>query len=92
MRKIKTAVLGTGFMGRVHTEGIRRLGNVEVSAIAGSSDGLARAGFRTDYVVLRNALTLAPVGDLRREPLRLLAAAWLGKTRLIDNIAVKSFT
>src|SRR2546423_14332388 len=37
MRKLKTAVLGTGFMGRVHTEGIRRLGNVEVIAIAASS-------------------------------------------------------
>ncbi len=38
MRKLKTAVFGTGFMGRVHTEGIRRLGNVEVVAIAASSD------------------------------------------------------
>jgi predicted dehydrogenase len=42
MRKIRTAVFGTGFMGRVHTEGIRRLGNVEVVAIAGSSDEKAR--------------------------------------------------
>ena len=33
MRKIKTAVIGTGFMGRVHTEAIRRLGNVEVAAV-----------------------------------------------------------
>jgi predicted dehydrogenase len=42
MKKLKTAVFGTGFMGRVHTEGIRRLGNVEVVAIAGSSDEKAR--------------------------------------------------
>src|SRR5437764_3846441 len=42
MRKIKTAVLGTGFMGRVHTEGIRRVGNVEVAAIAASSEEKAR--------------------------------------------------
>jgi len=42
MRKIKTAVLGTGFMGRVHTEGIRRVGNVEVVAIAASNDEKAR--------------------------------------------------
>jgi predicted dehydrogenase len=42
MKKLKAAVFGTGFMGRVHTEGIRRLGNVEVAAIAGSSDGKAR--------------------------------------------------
>lgn len=42
--------------------------------------------FRVDYVEARSA------GDLARlekfdQPLRLLAAAWLGKTRLIDNIA-----
>jgi predicted dehydrogenase len=42
MKKIRTAVFGTGFMGRVHTEGIRRLGNVEVVAIAASSDEKAR--------------------------------------------------
>src|SRR5258706_2290024 len=37
MRKLKTGMFGTGFMGKVHTEGIRRLGNVEVAAVAGSS-------------------------------------------------------
>ena len=42
MKKLKTAVVGTGFMGRVHTEGIRRLGNVEVVAIAASSAEKAR--------------------------------------------------
>ena len=42
MRKLKTAVFGTGFMGRVHTEGIRRLGNVEVAGIAASSAEKAR--------------------------------------------------
>jgi predicted dehydrogenase len=42
MKKLKTAVFGTGFMGRVHTEGIRRLGNVEVVAIAASGDDKAR--------------------------------------------------
>ncbi|QIG51293.1 pantoate--beta-alanine ligase [Nordella sp. HKS 07] len=48
---------------------------------------LALLGFRVDYVAARNAETLAqPKGP--DEPLRLLAAAWLGNTRLIDNIAV----
>ena len=37
MAKIQSAVIGTGFMGKVHTEAIRRLGNVEVAAVAGSS-------------------------------------------------------
>jgi predicted dehydrogenase len=41
MRKIKTAVIGTGFMGRVHTEAIRRLGNVEVAMAVAESEGLA---------------------------------------------------
>ncbi len=41
MRKIKIAVIGTGFMGRVHTEQVRRLGNVEVAAIAGETPELA---------------------------------------------------
>lgn len=35
---IQTAVVGTGFMGRVHTEAIRRLGFVHVAAVVGSSD------------------------------------------------------
>src|SRR5262245_38251664 len=42
MKKLKTAVFGTGFMGRVHTEGVRRLGNVEVAAIAASSGEKAK--------------------------------------------------
>src|SRR5258708_18523264 len=33
MRTIKTAVFGTGFVGRVHLEGIRRLGYVQLYAI-----------------------------------------------------------
>lgn len=33
MQRIKTAVFGTGFVGRVHLEGIRRLGNVDIYAI-----------------------------------------------------------
>lgn len=42
MRKIKTAVIGAGFMGRVHTEAIRRLGNVEVAAVAAISEDEAK--------------------------------------------------
>src|SRR5437660_6798046 len=42
MRKLKTAVIGTGFMGKVHAEGIRRLGNVEIAGVAASSEDKAR--------------------------------------------------
>ncbi len=48
---------------------------------------LTDSGYKVDYVAARNALTLA-VPNVSGEPLRLLAAAWLGTTRLIDNIAV----
>jgi len=43
MARIKTAVIGTGFMGRVHTEAIRRLPDVEVAAVAGLTEELARS-------------------------------------------------
>ncbi|HYI95764.1 MAG TPA: Gfo/Idh/MocA family oxidoreductase [Bryobacteraceae bacterium] len=34
MRRVKTAVIGSGFMGRVHSEAIRRLGYVDIAAVA----------------------------------------------------------
>jgi pantoate--beta-alanine ligase len=46
------------------------------------------AGFALDYLEARHALTLAPITSLQEGPIRLLVAAKLGKTRLIDNIAV----
>jgi pantoate--beta-alanine ligase len=46
------------------------------------------AGFGLDYLEARHALTLAPVVSVKEGPVRLLIAARLGKTRLIDNIAV----
>lgn len=49
---------------------------------------LKHNGFKTDYVEVRVAETLQPVKSLSETELRILAAAWLGKTRLIDNIAV----
>ncbi len=57
-------------------------------ALAAAERDLDDAGFAVDYVALRNADTLAEVSDPRAGPLRLLAAARLGRTRLIDNIAV----
>jgi pantoate--beta-alanine ligase len=51
---------------------------------------LREAGFdEVDYVELRDAVTLKPVAALQGEGnARLLAAARIGKTRLIDNVAV----
>jgi pantoate--beta-alanine ligase len=55
---------------------------IEAHAIA----ALRAAGFtRVDYVELTDAATLEPLARLDR-PARILAAAWLGTTRLIDNL------
>ena len=52
------------------------------------AEALLQAGFGSvDYVAIRDAQTLAPARTLDR-PARILAAAKLGKTRLIDNMAV----
>ena len=48
---------------------------------------LQRAGFRVDYVHFCNA-ELAPASDPEQE-WRVLAAAWLGPTRLIDNLGFR---
>jgi len=51
---------------------------------------LSSAGFtKVDYVEIRDARTLGATTSPGR-PLRVLAAAYLGKTRLIDNVAVGS--
>ena len=49
---------------------------------------IAAAGFALDYLEARHAETLAPVASAKEGPIRLLVAARLGKTRLIDNIGV----
>lgn len=48
---------------------------------------LIEKGFdKIDYCDIRDAETLEPVTDISR-PKRILAAAWIGSTRLIDNIS-----
>ena len=49
---------------------------------------IERAGFVLDYLEARNADTLRPIASAQDGPLRLLVAARLGRTRLIDNVAV----
>jgi pantoate--beta-alanine ligase len=65
-------------------EAIRK-GTPPNEAAANAAESLTN--FRVDYVEARSAQNLARV-DKFDQPLRLLVAAWLGKTRLIDNIAV----
>jgi pantoate--beta-alanine ligase len=74
-------VLGETAVGILHGSDVEK-------CLAEAREKLAAAGFGPiDYVQLCDAATLAPLFSLDR-PARLLAAAWLGKTRLIDNIEV----
>jgi pantoate--beta-alanine ligase len=49
---------------------------------------IERAGFTLDYLDARHAETLRPIASIADGPIRLLVAARIGKTRLIDNVAV----
>jgi len=58
------------------------------SVVAAGRAKIRLAGFTLDYFEARHAHTLAPIDRRRDGPMRLLVAAKIGKTRLIDNIAV----
>jgi pantoate--beta-alanine ligase len=58
------------------------------AALAGGTEKIRRAGFALDYFEVRDAETLAPVDSITQGKLRILVAARLGNTRLIDNMAV----
>ena len=63
-------------------------GTPVAEALREAKNRLSAAGFsRIDYVALVNAMTLEPL-DRPVGPMRLIAAAVIGTTRLIDNIAV----
>ena len=51
-------------------------------------DELQLAGFRIDYIDVVDAETLVPIEALTDRPARILVAARIGTTRLIDNMAV----
>jgi pantoate--beta-alanine ligase len=67
-----------------------RAGGRIQAAIDGGAKMMTAAGFELDYLEVRHAETLAPLvkGNAKDEPKRILVAAKLGTTRLIDNIAV----
>jgi len=75
---------------RAMKESARRLragDDVKIAMMAGA-EMITAAGFALDYFELRHAETLAQATSMEHEPLRILVAARLGKTRLIDNMAV----
>lgn len=63
-----------------------RGGSAIDEALATAREAIAAAGFILDYLEVRAAGDLGPPEP--GEPLRMLVAAQLGRTRLIDNIAV----
>ena len=64
-------------------------GGLIAAAVAEGRATLEAAGFKVDYLEVRDAETLQVPAPGAQRPLRVLAAAWLGKTRLIDNIGVE---
>jgi pantoate--beta-alanine ligase len=75
---------------RAMKESAKRLkaGDELVAAMAVGREMIESAGFVLDYFEARHAETLAPVASVKDGPVRILVAAKLGKTRLIDNIGV----
>jgi pantoate--beta-alanine ligase len=65
-----------------------RAGDDVEAAMAGGTELIVGAGFTLDYFELRHAETLAPIASVEDGPMRILVAAKIGKTRLIDNIGV----
>src|SRR6516162_5467175 len=65
-----------------------RAGDDVQAVMAGGVEMVSDAGFTVDYFEVRHAETLAPVALATERPLRILVAAKIGKTRLIDNMAV----
>lgn len=64
-------------------------GETDYAAVeAEGAQALSGAGFRVDYFSVRRAEDLVPASPEDRS-LVILAAAWLGKARLIDNLAVE---
>lgn len=64
-----------------------RDGAATAPAIAAGIAALETAGFAVQYLTVCDAETLAPLARVT-SPARVLAAAYLGRTRLIDNVAV----
>ncbi|MBB5051608.1 pantoate--beta-alanine ligase [Afipia massiliensis] len=63
-----------------------RAGDDIKAALSDGADLIRQAGFALDYLEARHAETLAPIASLNDGPVRLLVAAKIGTTRLIDNI------
>jgi pantothenate synthetase len=75
---------------RAMKESAKRLkaGEDFAAAMEAGRELITGAGFALDYFEARHAETLAPITSMKDGPVRILVAAKLGTTRLIDNIGV----
>jgi pantoate--beta-alanine ligase len=78
----------TLFRAMKETAARMRAGDELPVALSAGAELIRQAGFALDYFEVRHAETLAPVTSRGDGPLRLLVAAKIGSTRLIDNMAV----
>jgi pantoate--beta-alanine ligase len=65
-----------------------RAGDDLDAAMGAGAEMVVGAGFALDYFEVRHAETLAPIASVKDGPMRILVAAKIGNTRLIDNIGV----
>lgn len=65
-----------------------RKGGAIAERLAAGRETITMAGFTLDYLEARHAKTLAPIASREDGPIRLLVAARIGTTRLIDNLGV----
>jgi pantoate--beta-alanine ligase len=63
-----------------------RAGAEVEATLADARAAISAAGFTVDYLEARHAETLTPVASMQDGPVRLLVAAKIGRTRLIDNM------
>src|SRR5205085_566388 len=75
---------------RAMKESARRLkagDDIKAAMAAGAALAVA-AGFTLDYLEVRHAETLRPIAAVTDGPMRILVAAKIGTTRLVDNVSV----
>jgi pantoate--beta-alanine ligase len=63
-----------------------RAGAEVAAALADGRATIGAAGFAIDYLEARHAETLEPIVSFKDGPVRILVAAKIGRTRLIDNV------
>jgi pantoate--beta-alanine ligase len=76
------------FRAMKESAGRLRAGDDVEAVMAGGAEMVRGMGFELDYFEVRHSETLAPASSVKQGPLRILVAAKIGTTRLIDNMAV----